>query len=177
VVKKFRTIQFLSCFLYQDLKTLLKDYQPDFEKIFIEHINTIISSASEKQLSDSLAKIFSYYFDLYQKAYPPSSQNNIEEIKNFIKDNFYQPLSVNKLCQKFHYTPSYFSTMFKKEAGITYRDYLKKIRIEKAKELMKKTSLTISEVAFEVGYQNFNVFWEAFKSREGISPKEWRRKL
>jgi YesN/AraC family two-component response regulator len=67
--------------------------------------------------------------------------------------------------------------MFKKGTGINYRDYLKKIRIEKAKELMKKTSLTISEIAFEVGYRNFNVFWEAFKSREGISPWEWRKKL
>jgi YesN/AraC family two-component response regulator len=137
----------------------------------------ITSCQNIESLYSCLSEIINYYLELYKKCYSSFSKEFFNEVTSFIDENYAKPLTREEMARKFHYHPVYFGRIFKRIMGMPYQDYLRKVRIEKAKELMKKTSLTISEIAFEVGYQNFNVFWEAFKSREGISPREWRRKL
>jgi len=67
--------------------------------------------------------------------------------------------------------------MFKKITGINFTDYLSRVRIEKAKNLLLNRNLRISEIAYEVGFQSLTHFNRVFKKITGQSPTEYRGQL
>ena len=71
--------------------------------------------------------------------------------------------------------PVYLSTIFKESTGINYSAYLTSIRIEKAKELLKKLDLNISQIANQVGYASTRYFSRIFEQESGMKPSEYRR--
>ena len=81
---------------------------------------------------------------------------------------------LNEISEKVKLTPSYTSSLFKEEMGITITDYITDLRIEKAKILLKDSNLKVSELAKKVGYEEQRYFSQVFKKRTGITPKEFR---
>ena len=73
------------------------------------------------------------------------------------------------------FNPSYFSTLFKKETGTSFVEYLVKVRMEKTKELLRETDLTIQDICFMVGYNDVRHFRKLLTRTTGLSPKEYRR--
>lgn len=73
------------------------------------------------------------------------------------------------------FNPSYFSSLFKKETGSTFLEYLSKVRIEKAKELLKEPGLRIQDVCLMVGYNDVKYFTKLFIKHTGLKPKEFRK--
>ena len=71
----------------------------------------------------------------------------------------------------------YFCKLFKKATGLTFTDYLSRLRIEKAKNLLLNPNLRISEVAYEVGFQSLTHFNRMFRKLTGQSPSAWRETL
>ena len=70
-------------------------------------------------------------------------------------------------------SPEYLSNLFAKETGMTFSNYLKKVRIEKAKELILTTDMKIYEVACSVGYPDQKYFSKVFKEYTGVSAKQY----
>lgn len=85
-----------------------------------------------------------------------------------------ETISLNTVAAGVGMSPSYFSSIFSKEMGKTFVEYLTEIRIEKAKELLVCTSMKTSEVGYEVGYKDPHYFSYIFKKIQGCSPKEYR---
>lgn len=71
-------------------------------------------------------------------------------------------------------SPAYFSTLFKRETGQSYVNYLTEVRLQKAEELLEKTDDKTYEIAQKVGYQEQNYFSYVFKKRYGVSPTKYR---
>ena len=71
-------------------------------------------------------------------------------------------------------SPAYFSTMFRKETGQTYINYLTEIRLNQAVELLKTTADKTYVIAQKVGYQEQNYFSYVFKKKFGVSPSKYR---
>lgn len=102
----------------------------------------------------------------------------LEKAKYYIKNNFGDSdLSIQKLADHLHISPSYMSMIFKKDAGLTFLKYLVNIRLEAAKELLGYTDLKTSEIAEKIGYPEINYFSYFFKKNFGMSPREYRNKL
>ena len=85
-------------------------------------------------------------------------------------------IQLSKLAEQFYCSTAYLSKLFKKYLGMNYVDYVKKRRIGKAKEMLKKTNMSIDKIVDAVGWQSSRRFREAFKRQEGMSPNEYRRK-
>lgn len=86
-------------------------------------------------------------------------------------------LTVDELCRHVHLSKSYFSTIFKQHKEQTIMEYVTRVRIEKAKDLLRHTPLKSYEVASKVGYGDPQYFSVLFKKNTGITPTEYREKL
>lgn len=104
-----------------------------------------------------------------------SKNDLIEKAKEYIQ-NYYaeEELNEDKLCQYLHISTNYFSTLFKKEVKTTFTSYLTRVRIEKAKELLRHTQMKNFEIGQKVGYGEPHYFSYVFKKITGISPTEYR---
>jgi len=112
------------------------------------------------------------------KAYKESKNgyNNkiIESIKKHLHDNFHKEISLEELSKLFHFSAPYISFLFKSTTGENYMDFLRRIRMEKAKEYLEKGELKIYEIANNIGYSDYKYFTLQFKKLYGMSPSEYR---
>ena len=71
-------------------------------------------------------------------------------------------------------SPNHFSTIFNQETGQTFIEFLTEVRMERAKELLRSTSMKMSEIAFAVGYKDAHYFSYLFKKTQDCTPREYR---
>ena len=95
------------------------------------------------------------------------------QIIRYIHRHYADDLSLNTLAEVLHMTPGYVSRLFSRESGTTYRKYLTELRVEKAKELLATTGLSIAEVCDRVGFNDYFHFLKTFKRLTGTSPGKY----
>ncbi|MGO4370161.1 response regulator transcription factor [Paenibacillus sp. 2TAB19] len=98
----------------------------------------------------------------------------IRKVKEFVKQSLDQDLSLQLLSQQVYLHPKYLSDIFKRETGQNLSDYVTERRLEKAKKLLKETTLKISEIAPLCGFANHKYFASLFKQHIGCTPTEYR---
>lgn len=97
------------------------------------------------------------------------------QIKDIIDHRYEEDISLESISDELNYNPNYISSIFKKETGITFSDYLLDIRFDKAKELLIETDLTVKEIAERLKYSNSQNFIRSFKKRESTTPGKFRQ--
>lgn len=104
-----------------------------------------------------------------------SMNRQIEDAVTYMKHHYNQDLSTRQMAEILHLNTNYFCDLFKKETGMTFLDYLTKIRISMAKKLLReKVSVRTYEVAEMVGYSDSRYFARIFKRETGMTPSEYR---
>ena len=98
----------------------------------------------------------------------------IWKARKFIEEHSADELSLSKLAKAVNISANHLSEKFKQVTGINFVDYVAHIRSDKARELLQKTGLRISEIAFAVGFQSLSQFNRVFKKLSGKSPTEYR---
>ena len=99
----------------------------------------------------------------------------IEAAKIQIENTYMaENISLNTVAASVGMSPSYFSSVFSREVGKTFVEYLTETRMEKAKELLMCSPLKTSEIGYEVGYKDPHYFSYIFKKTQGCSPKDYR---
>lgn len=102
--------------------------------------------------------------------------STIRDVKMYIEQNFYnEEVSLLSAADYSCLSPQHLSRAFKKETGITFVDYLTKVRIRKAKDLFARDELKMYEIAEMVGYSNQHYFSTVFRRATGMSPGEYRK--
>lgn len=109
------------------------------------------------------------------KAYEKRSKVLIEGAKKYIEANCRSQIGYRDVAREIFISPSYFLSLFKKETGTTFVDYLTTVRIEKAKHLLLTTDMTVTEIAYEFGFNNSNYFSNIFRKTVGVSASEFRK--
>ena len=95
---------------------------------------------------------------------------------DYIESHLSQKISIRDVSEAVGYHPAYFSSLFKKEMGASYSDFLTNLRIYRAKELLQQTNLSVQEVADACGFSDLSYFSYKFKHIVGNAPSEWRMK-
>lgn len=98
----------------------------------------------------------------------------INQAKRYIKEHYAEGISLEEVSSQVGFSSSYFSTLFRKETGKNFLEYLMDVRIEEAKVLLRESRMTIEMVAKSVGVNDYKRFSKMFKKNTGISPKEYR---
>lgn len=94
----------------------------------------------------------------------------------YIFGNFTRNITEKEVAEYMHYSPSYFSMLFKKKIGVPFKTYILNQRLDYASILLKNADLSITEVCEKSGFVTPVYFFRAFKKRFGISPGEHRKK-
>lgn len=137
----------------------------------IKHPNVpLMDTTCLKYLYDLLMNIIKDYSSNKLATFSP----NISRVIKHVEDNYSEPICVSSICKDFNMNKCYFCRLFKKETGITFIQYLNNFKIEKSKELLKNTNLSLLEVAFEVGFSNQSYFSTIFKKITGTTPLDYR---
>ncbi|WP_217593520.1 helix-turn-helix domain-containing protein [Cohnella sp. GbtcB17] len=93
----------------------------------------------------------------------------------FIRQHYTQELTVERVAEYVGKTPNYFSHLFKKEMGVPFREYVNRLRIAKAKELIERTTDRIYEIGERVGFSDYAYFTQVFRKLEGCPPTAFRK--
>ena len=99
----------------------------------------------------------------------------IQEAVTYIQQNFQRQLSVEEIAGVCKLNRSYFSKLFKETMSCTPQEFIIRLRLTRAAEMMRTTSAPIGEIAAGCGYPNQLHFSQAFKKRYGLPPREWRK--
>lgn len=100
--------------------------------------------------------------------------NTIKKIESIVNEEYSQPLSMKYIADKMYLNHIYLGQIFKKETGISLNDYINKVRINKAKKLLKESNAMVYEIADQVGFSDPQYFSTVFKKIVGVSPKDYR---
>ncbi len=103
-------------------------------------------------------------------------KNGIDTICEYINDNYAEEISVEELAKMLNYSRCYFSVKFKQLTGMTPHEYIKKRRIDRAKELLLENNTSIEKIAELIGYNDVCSFIRAFKDTENITPLQFKKK-
>ncbi|MCM1143153.1 MAG: response regulator [Blautia sp.] len=106
-----------------------------------------------------------------------SDKSIAKSVQDYIDLHYAEDISRNILTDIFYLDPDYASKLFKKELGISFKNYLIQKRIEVAKNLLANTDLPINIIADNVGYGNYSYFTRIFKKVTGITPIEYRNQI
>lgn len=101
---------------------------------------------------------------------------SVLEARRYIEERYADPcLSLQGAADRLHLSPQHLSRLFRHETGVTFVDYLSRVRIRRAVELLADGELKMYEIAERVGYSSQHYFSSAFKKVLGVSPMEYRR--
>ncbi|MBE9196464.1 AraC family transcriptional regulator [Synechocystis sp. LEGE 06083] len=99
---------------------------------------------------------------------------HLEKVTNFMQSHLDQDLSVEEIAQELGLSQFHFSRLFKQKTGITPHQYLIKLRLERAKHLLKNTKLAVNEIADECCFANPSHLARHLRRETGLSPKQFR---
>ena len=101
----------------------------------------------------------------------------VRRAKAYIEKHSGEKLALSNVSRALNVSANYFCRIFKRMSGITFGEYLNRVRIERAKTVLLNKHLRVKEVAFKVGFQSVNNFNRAFRAVAGQSPTEYRRSV
>lgn len=151
----------------QELRRIFEEMQAEFEQQKAGYQNLL-----KGYLEILLVKIFRAYF------YDPSSDTEIsQKVLNFLREKSFQnDFNIEELAKRTFYSPQYFRKLFKQKTGIPLSTFIRKKRLEYAKQLLKTTQLSVSDIMEKSGFNDTKSFYYAFKEEYGDTPANMRNK-
>ncbi|MBW7457630.1 AraC family transcriptional regulator, partial [Paenibacillus sepulcri] len=101
----------------------------------------------------------------------------VQKVVHVIETEYFESLTIEYLAGKVYLSPNYLRVLFKEKKGCTIHEYLTRIRLQKAVELLGDKTLRIHDVARKVGYDNTSYFCSFFYKTQGVTPNEYRKKF
>jgi two-component system, response regulator YesN len=157
---------------YKSFDYILKPIDPE---ILNETLNRAVQEWNAEERSREIMHISdSLNLDDFTQN---EEKNNMQKIEEYLRSHFQEDITLQDIAERFFLNRDYISRKFKQEFNETITDYLTKIRIETAKELLGNPTKKIYEIAYQVGYQNEKYFSKVFKKQTRVTPNEYRNSI
>lgn len=158
---------------FSNLSNIFEKIQ--FEKYSLDNMSESLTKAYFFELIIYLIRCQRYTHNINQRT--NLSNITIGEIVNFIENNYSRQLTLPEIAAQFGISESSLTKKIKIFTNMTFKEYLTKTRIEAAKSLLISSEKSITEIAYECGYNNSNFFGDVFKKAVGMSPSSYRKML
>ena len=167
------TFDLIGTFMKAASELLDSTGETDLEKVV--PVVQILNFQTLDQLRASLLEVFDRIAEALQARHPNRSDTVVEQCLAYIQQNYTDNnLNIAAVAQAMEMNPNYLSRIFKEKQGCGILDYLNQLRVEKAKELLRSTTMKTAEIAYAVGYKDPHYFSYLFKKTQECTPREFR---
>lgn len=118
---------------------------------------------------------FQILYEVYQGAFPRKENYHVTQMKRYIETNYTQVITMENLAKLTGLSTVYCGALFRKETGCSAIRYWHQVQVRKATFLLKEADMTVSQAAYEAGFDDLYYFSKTFKQIQGISPLQYRR--
>ena len=143
--------------------------------VYIQKADVAKTMEEILKLNHEVWTIFVETVNEYKKENPYSKP--ILTCLNYIDSHFNEKITLEMVAAQIGINPCYLATLFKKETGQTFGEYILNIRIETSKALLTQTDYTFSEIAYSLAFCSQSYFTKTFHTRTGYTPREYRMKF
>ena len=147
------------------------------EYLYSQVRSALKNARFREELEKELIKLTFWMKDRIEEEKRKSYDAGIHAASEYILRNYDKNIKLADVAEYIGMSESYFSRYFKRVMGEGFSEYLNRVRIEKAKELLRERRITVAETAERVGYANANYFTQIFKSYTGLSPKAYQKSV
>lgn len=152
--------------------------------IIIEEYNQRIDNHSQKVIVSTLELLLNYCSRFYERQFNTREAQNkdiVSQVERILKDYYDSgelaelgPPSLNYLADKVNLSHNYLSDLLKKETGRSAKEHINDFIVNKAKNLLLSTEGSVSEIAYELGFNYPHYFSRLFKNKTGLTPQKYR---
>lgn len=161
---------------------VMYDVNPFIQNLFLQMHSSFFDSKIKRK-KDLLYYILNLIILYVEEHGTPAGFNNTI-IHPIIKDSIMylitsndRDIKLSTLAKKFGLSPSYYSDLFHKETGMTFKSYVNNLKIDYAKRLLETTDMHIIDICYECGFENNSHFVRTFSEYTGLSPSAYRKNL
>ncbi|MFD1907617.1 helix-turn-helix transcriptional regulator [Paenibacillus rhizoplanae] len=104
-------------------------------------------------------------------------RKEIAEAKRYVMNHIGEKVGMEEMAKRLGLNPTHFSRLFRLETGLTFIEYVTRMKMEQARDLLNQTNLTIVEIAEQLGYDNVSYFIKLFRNFSGMTPAEFRKSI
>jgi two-component system, response regulator YesN len=141
----------------------------------VEHMHKeILEIQFLSELQTWLIRYFKTTLLLVNEVYEKTRRKEILDAFKYVSLHIEKKISLDEVSSHLYLNPSYFSRLFKKEVGETFVEYVTKMKINRAKELLEQTADSVGKICERLGYDNQSYFIKIFKNYVGVTPIEFR---
>ena len=160
-------------------KSLSEDDNIDLSGVFSTQgiFNRLNSMDNFNDINQLLMDYTQQVIDYFNSRNSPGCRKIINDIKHYIQNNYFSDITLRQVSNEYFMNESYLSDLFKRETGSSFTSFLTRVRMEKAKALLKQPDLKTPEISEMVGYGNSRYFNKIFKKYCGLTPFEYREKV
>lgn len=142
-----------------------------------QFIREIEKADSMDQLVALIPKMIRHYCLLVQRHSLERYSSAVRSCLNYIDFHYMETLNLESLAMRFAVNKNYLSSRFHREVGMTMTDYINQVRVKRAEEPLRKTSLSMQAVAEQCGFSDASYFARTFRKINGVSPNEYRKTM
>ncbi|TBL75740.1 response regulator [Paenibacillus thalictri] len=139
-----------------------------------EQLQPFQLKADQVFLKDALFQHLLSIMELFHHRLAGGQTTHTQKAMAYIREHVGKDISLQQVAKYVHLHPNHLSEVFKKEAGLTFGDYVTRQKIERAKEILSVSPAKIAEIAGTVGFDDFKYFSQVFKKITGMTPSEFR---
>lgn len=128
------------------------------------------------ELINVIEQMALHFTDLVLQTSEVNHVSVVKKVSKYIHSHLSEQIRLNDVADYVGLSPNYFSSLFKREMGIAFADYVNEIRIKESQFLLETTDYSIVDIAVAVGFNNQNYFTTIFRKHTGTTPKQFRMK-
>lgn len=154
----------------------MRNYRLPVEDDFLERfVSGAENCASASELFDYLIRSITVSYEKAAKMKRQDENRPIRIVKQFVAEHYAESLTLEQASGLAGLSPAYFGTVFKKNTGFTFLEYVSKVRMDQARRLLKETNRTVADICTSVGYSDVRYFTKSFTKYSGLKPNEYRK--